>query len=248
MNNRSDAVTVERNPLFEGLDSDAIEKVLLASRIEHFEEGSVLLEKGTTPEGLMLLCDGEVEVWNEDVMLATVPAQAVFGESLLVGATANATLKAGKQPTICTIRRDDFISLSSTYPELMLNLFRLNHDRLKTSNEKALEESRKRELILEQQVLERTRDLNEALTDLKQTNEQLVETRDKLIETEKFRQQFLANMSHEIRTPMNAIVGLTNLLLKSRIDEQQDKYLNVISKSGSNLLVIINDILDLAKI
>jgi signal transduction histidine kinase/ActR/RegA family two-component response regulator len=239
---------VERNPLFADLDTDAIEKILLASNIREFKEGVLLLEKGTTPEGLMLLCDGEVEVWNEDVMLATVPAQAVFGESLLVGATANATLKAGKQPTICTIRRDDFISLSREYPQLMLNLFRLNHDRLKSSNEKALEEARKRELVLEQEVQERTRDLNEALTDLQKTNEQLVETRDKLIETEKFRQQFLANMSHEIRTPMNAIVGLTNLLLKSQIDRQQDKYLNVISKSGSNLLVIINDILDLAKI
>ncbi len=248
MQNRPDTLTVERNPLFEGLDSDAISKVLDASQIEEFSEGSILLEKGTTPGGLMLLCDGEVEVWNEDVMLATVPAQAVFGESLLVGATANATLKAGKKPTLCTIGRDDFISLSQQFPQLMLNLFRLNHDRLKSSNEKALEESRKREQILEQQVEERTKDLNEALDDLKSSNKELVETRDKLIETEKFRQQFLANMSHEIRTPMNAIVGLTNLLLKSRIDQQQDKYLTVISKSGSNLLVIINDILDLAKI
>ena len=55
-------------------------------------------------------------------------------------------------------------------------------------------------------------------------------------------------MSHEIRTPMNAIVGLTNLLTKSPLNELQDKYLKVIKKSGENLLVIINDILDLAKI
>ncbi|MBP6334468.1 MAG: response regulator [Bacteroidia bacterium] len=67
-------------------------------------------------------------------------------------------------------------------------------------------------------------------------------------QSEKFKQQFLANMSHEIRTPMNSVIGLTNLLIKSQLDQQQQKYLNVIKKSSENLLVIINDILDLSKI
>ena len=67
-------------------------------------------------------------------------------------------------------------------------------------------------------------------------------------QSEKFKQQFLANMSHEIRTPMNSVIGLTNLLMKSQMDQQQSKYLNVIKKSSENLLVIINDILDLSKI
>lgn len=72
--------------------------------------------------------------------------------------------------------------------------------------------------------------------------------RQKAEQSEKFKQQFLANMSHEIRTPMNSVIGLTNLLVKSQLDEQQRKYLNVIKKSSENLLVIINDILDLSKI
>lgn len=67
-------------------------------------------------------------------------------------------------------------------------------------------------------------------------------------ESKQLEQQFLANMSHEIRTPMNAIIGMTNLVMKSELNDQQKKYLNIIKISSQNLLVIINDILDLSKI
>ncbi len=67
-------------------------------------------------------------------------------------------------------------------------------------------------------------------------------------EAKKFEQQFLANMSHEIRTPMNAVIGMTHLVLKSNLEEQQRKYLDAIRISSENLLGIINDILDVSKI
>jgi PAS domain S-box-containing protein len=64
----------------------------------------------------------------------------------------------------------------------------------------------------------------------------------------KAKQQFLANMSHEIRTPMNAIVGFTKVILKTKLSETQREYLNAIKTSGDSLIVLINDILDLAKV
>jgi PAS domain S-box-containing protein len=64
----------------------------------------------------------------------------------------------------------------------------------------------------------------------------------------KAKQQFLSNMSHEIRTPMNAIIGFTKVLLKTDLSAKQQEYLDAIKISGEALIVLINDILDLAKV
>ncbi|MFV5685039.1 PAS domain S-box protein [Flavobacterium sp. GB2R13] len=64
----------------------------------------------------------------------------------------------------------------------------------------------------------------------------------------KAKQQFLSNMSHEIRTPMNAIIGFTKVVLKTDLTAKQKEYLDAIKMSGDALIVLINDILDLAKV
>ena len=59
---------------------------------------------------------------------------------------------------------------------------------------------------------------------------------------------FLASMSHEIRTPMNAIIGIADLLAKTPLSPEQNKYVQIFRRAGDNLLHIINDILDLSKV
>ena len=86
------------------------------------------------------------------------------------------------------------------------------------------------------------------ITDQKQLEIDLIEAREQAEESTRSKEVFLANMSHEIRTPMNAILGMTNQLTKTKLDNKQLFYLDTINSASENLLVIINDILDLSKI
>lgn len=111
---------------------------------------------------------------------------------------------------------------------------------------------------LEQEVALRTKELNDSkeallnlLEDINAQSEELKKEKLKAQSADLMKSSFLATMSHELRTPMNSIIGFTGILLKELagpLNDEQKKQLTMVKNSGSHLLRLINDILDISKI
>ncbi|MBN8431188.1 response regulator [Microbulbifer salipaludis] len=91
-------------------------------------------------------------------------------------------------------------------------------------------------------------DLRQSLDSMEEQNIELEIARKKAVENSRVKSTFLANTSHEIRTPLNGIIGFTNLLLKTEVDQLQQDYLQTILRSAESLLTTINDVLDFSRI
>lgn len=136
------------------------------------------------------------------------------------------------------LRRHDIMSIHEMYAKVYERMGDIveAYQHLKTYE-------RLKEEIIQQQTLNRLHNLQ-----IRHEIEFAVKEKEVAEQSARLKQQFIANMSHEIRTPMNAIVGMTRLLMEKNPRPDQVKYLDAITRSADNLLVIINDILDFSKI
>jgi signal transduction histidine kinase/CheY-like chemotaxis protein len=126
--------------------------------------------------------------------------------------------------------------------EIARNIFNLENVLRRVADDTA-DETSKREINLHT-----AKGTEEAYNLLEHIIEQTRRDKEAAQEASEAKSMFLANMSHEIRTPLNGIVGFTELLKDTGLQEEQAEFVDIIEKSSENLLEIINNILDLSKI
>lgn len=101
---------------------------------------------------------------------------------------------------------------------------------------------------LDMDIKNATLKLMNMVSELESKNSQLVTSKNEALKANKVKSKFLANMSHEIRTPINGIKGFIGLLEKSELNDEQRRYAKIIKQSSSDLITIVNEILDFSKV
>lgn len=146
---------------------------------------------------------------------------------------------------------DDFVLKSAEFPVTMARIRnRLHRRQIEESNREAREEHLLHEArATEAAAMKQLADFRQhSIEELESANRDLAQARSAALEASQAKSEFLARMSHEIRTPLHGIIGMTELLQRTRLATDQRSLLEAVIDSANLLLKIVNDVLDFSKL
>ena len=149
------------------------------------------------------------------------------------------------------VLKQSWISINSSYSSLLANeRTRILADTLSKINLRL--EAQTEELQEQTEELQsQSEELHQTTDELQEQNIELETQKQQIEEANRLKSEFLSNMSHELRTPLNSIMALSNVLImqaKDKLTKEENNYLEIVLRNGTQLLSLINDILDLSKI
>ena len=173
--------------------------------------------------------------------IITIP---VIIDKVVSGIVSLARIKPYDQKTLDIMKQPWTTGMSTALSNMTANAeTKRLASKLQTTNQEL--QAQTEELALQ------ARELQHTTEELQQQNQALEIQKEKVQEANRLKSEFLSNMSHELRTPLNSVMALSRVLImqaKNTLSEEELSYLEIIERNGKNLLSLINDILDLAKI
>jgi len=236
MNNTQEKIALlKKSEFFQSIPVAYIEGIAEIMKPVRFSKNQAVVRRGDEDDDMYIIRSGKVKVHYKNLTIAKLGEGDVFGElALLCKGPRTMSVTALEDSQLYSISRKDFDQAINGKIIASRGIVNVLVKRERSNIAAIIEQFQKREQKLTAIVDARTKALM-------QKNKQL-------LQAQEFEEQFLATMSHEIRTPMNSVIGLTNLLLGTRLSKKQVKYLKAIEQSAENMLVILNDIIDFSKI
>ena len=226
------------------------------TRSGHLEIYHQVFDQGE-PVGTLLLRANMKDLYGQLTRYGTIVVAVMFGA---LGASIALSLKLQKMisepirrlagaATSITRSRDYSIRVEHNSTDELGHLCKAFNGMLEEiqRSKQALQKAHDH---LEDRVTERTSQLTKEVEQRRKVQAELEQAKEAAEAANEAKSQFLANMSHEIRTPLNGVLGFTTLLLRGADKDEacRHNYLETIEKSGTHLLALLNDVLDLSKI